>query len=104
MAQMTFSPPLPALSTDLQYFAAERGVADWVGPVLEMTRRIFSDLPMWVRLENDPEISNSRQIVVEIDASGLDEGQILAAQNRWSDNLFQVCPATHALTFRLTFA
>ncbi len=104
MAEVTFSPPPPTLSIELLSFASKQGVANCVEPVLEMTRRVFSDQPMTVRLEGDPEIANFRQIVVEIDATGIDEGQLLAAQNRWSDELFLLCPATHALTFRLTFA
>jgi hypothetical protein len=101
---MAMSPGLPVLSNELLSFAAQQGVSECVGSVLDMTRRIFPDSPMTERLESDPEISDYRQIVVEIAASGMDERQLLAAQNRWCDELFQICPATHALNFRLSFA
>lgn len=104
MPQTILSPSVPALSNELLCFAIQQGVAECVEPVLHMTRRVFPDSPVTARLESDPEISNYRQIVVEINASGMDDGQLLAAQNRWSDQLFQICPATHALNFRLSFA
>jgi hypothetical protein len=104
MPQTILTPSEPVLSNALLSFATQQGVAECVGAVLDMTRRVFPDLPITARLESDPEISDYRQIVMEINASGMDEGRLLAAQNRWSDELFQICPATHALNFRLSFA
>jgi hypothetical protein len=90
--------PLPAVPPEVHAFAAEQSVRAYLPAVLALARRIFPHQPLTLRLEDDPEIEDYRQIVVEADVE-----QLMAAQNQWSAGIFQCCPSTHVLLFRLFF-
>jgi hypothetical protein len=89
------------VSAEVLAFAAEQGVTAELAAVWEMTRRIFPNAPLTVLVEEDPEIANDCHIVFEVDAAGMQVPELVAAQQRWSAELFQHCPATHAPVFRL---
>jgi hypothetical protein len=100
MTQATTSPQ-PVLPADVTAFAAEHGVADYVAPVQEMTRRVFPGAPVTLLVEEDAEIADRRYIAVEVDVTGMDERQLFAAQRQWTASIFQHCPATHVHCFCL---
>jgi hypothetical protein len=95
------APVAPVIPADVAAFAAEHGGADYVLPLLEMTRRIFPGVPLTLRVEHDMEISDLRWVVFDLDVAGLGVDQLVAGQGNWSASLFQNCPATHAHLFVL---
>src|SRR5437667_161817 len=60
MSPPTASPSLPAVPLDVLDFATEQGVVLYLRPLLTMTRGIFPDESIRLRLEEDPEIANLR--------------------------------------------
>jgi hypothetical protein len=91
------SEPSTLFSSEVLAFASERGIKQYLHPVLEMTLRVF---PTAERaravLEVDPELPDERQIVFEVDA---DSSDLVAQHWEWSRELFRICPATHACLF-----
>ncbi len=93
---------LPPISPEVQAFAAEAGVADYLLPVLEMTQRIFPDARrLEVLVEEDPEIANDRHIVLEVDVPDRDPQQYVESRVPWEQEMFRICPATLGHVFRL---
>ena len=91
---------LPPVPPEVLHFAAENGVKDYLYPVMALANSIFPGRPMTVLLEGDPEIANDWHIVCEVDVTGLSVEELLAGQRRWSEGIFQRCPATHVSIFR----
>jgi hypothetical protein len=91
----------PAIPPDVAAFAARQGVSNYLPGVVALARRLFPQAPLTVRLEEDPEIAADWHIVLEADITGLSVPELLTAQNRWSSDLFDLCPAVHAPIFRL---
>jgi len=69
MSPTTASPSLPAEPLDVLEFATEQALVPYLRPLLFMTRCIFPDEPIRLRLEEDPEIANLRTIVIEVDVT-----------------------------------
>jgi hypothetical protein len=93
--------PLPAVPPEVDAFAAEQGVRAYLPAVLDLARRLFPREPITLHLEDDPEIEDYRKIVLEVPTAGWDVPELVAAQNRWSQEIFHICPATHVLVFLL---
>lgn len=91
----------PSISTDVAAFAAEHDVSNTLFAVLSLTQRLFPSSPIAPRLEQDAEMDDQWTIVVEVDVTGLETSQLLAAQRQWSEGLFACCPSTHAHLFCL---
>ncbi len=91
----------PVLPADVPAFAAEQGVADYVVPVLEITRRAFPNCAIRPSVEEDAEIPDWRTIVMQVDLTGWDVDRIWTAQQKWTAALFQHCPAIHVHFFVL---
>lgn len=101
---MVSATPTPGTGFDasVRTFAAERGVTDFLQPVLDMTCRVFPDARrVTIRLEDDPELAGDRHIVVGVEVGGLDVARSVERHWQWSRELFQVCPAQHACLFGL---
>ena len=92
----TFSIP-----TDVAAFAAEHEVSNPLFAVLSLTQRLFPSSWIAPRLERDAEMDDRWAIVVEVDATGLEASQLVAAQRQWSEGLFACCPSPHAHLFCL---
>jgi hypothetical protein len=73
--------PIP-IPSEVAEFATKHGVADYLEPVLEMTRRIFVNRPITVLLDEDPEIADLRHIVFEADCTGMTADEL--RQPRWT--------------------
>lgn len=90
-----------SLPTDVVAFAAEHDVSNPLFAVLSLTQRLFPSSPISPRLEQDAEMDDQWAIVVEVDVTGLEASQLVAAQGQWSEGLFACCPSTHAHLFCL---
>ena len=98
---MPFPETFSSLPTDVAAFAAEHDVSNPLFAVLSLTQRLFPSSPIAPRLEQDAEMDDQWTIVVEVDVTGLETSQLLAAQGQWSEGLFACCPSTHAHLFCL---
>ena len=101
MSPTTASQSLPAVPLEVLEFATEQGVVPYLRPLLTMTRGIFPDESIRLRLEEDPESADQRTIAVEVDVTDWTVAEMLAAHNQWSEQLFRVCPATKVCAFRI---
>lgn len=102
MAMTTSTIPAHTFSPEVLAHAAEVGVAAYLEPVLEMTRRLFpAARRVGVLVEDDPEIAGVRFLVIEVDVAGLDPNQAAGAQRQWTQELFRCCPSTHVNYFCL---
>jgi hypothetical protein len=93
--------PLPAVPVDVLDFAKEHNVVDHLQPLLSITRQVFPAAPISLRIDDDPEIADYRTIRYEVDVTGWGVEELVAAHNRWRDQLFQVCPSPDIWLFRL---
>jgi hypothetical protein len=100
MNQIVQKASLPPVPPEVWTFAAERGVSDYVYPLLEMTHRAFQGRPLTVLLEEDPEICDDRHIVIEADVTGMTSEEMFTAQRRWSKKVSDHCPSIHTHLFR----
>ncbi len=101
MIQPALAAP-PALPAEVSAFADEQGVAAYLPPALELTHRVFATARrLAVLVEDDPEIPDDRHMVFEVDAP-LTIPEALAAERRWSEELFHICPAQRVCVFRLS--
>jgi hypothetical protein len=99
----TVVPPI-TVSPEVEAFAAEKGVTEYLPRVLEMARRLFPEYPIVVTVYEDHEIRDLKKILIAIQlASDLDFKTIGPRHRAWAPNLFAVCPATHVHAFGLTF-
>ena len=91
-------PPLE-LSDEVRAFAAQKGVSQYLPAVAAMTRQVFPHARMKVAVVEDPELDDNTQIMFEIDDTGLDAEELYRTHNRWTTDIFKVCPATHIHVF-----
>jgi hypothetical protein len=101
MSATAVSLPLPAVPPEVEAFAAEQGVRAYLPAVLALARRVYAHRRMAVQLADDPEVADDHRIVIKVDLGGMTVEQLDAAQDQWIEGLFQVCPSTHALLFRI---
>lgn len=92
---------IPSIPTEVAAFAAEHDVSKPLLGVLSLTQRLFPSSSIAPRLEQDAEMEDQWTIVVEVDVTGLEASQLIAAQHQWSKGLFTYCPSTHAHLFCL---
>ena len=101
MASNAPAAPPPAVPAEVTAFAAEHGVADYVTPLLELTRSLFPTARIQMLVEEDAEIPELRYIEFRVDFGGMTVEEIVETRHRWSVGLFERCPATHARYFCL---
>jgi hypothetical protein len=95
------SPPAVFLPHDAATFAAQQGVQHQVPAVIEMTRRLFPHADITVELDDDPEITADRHIVVRVRSVAMPVDQAVAARWEWHRGLLGCCPAPLLWVFRL---
>ncbi|HVS37818.1 MAG TPA: hypothetical protein VMS17_19830 [Gemmataceae bacterium] len=93
--------PAPIIPADVSAFAAEHGVAEYVAPLLEMTRSAFSGAPVTVHVEEDAEEYNVRWIVFLLDVTGWDADRLFKAREEWVEGLMRICPSTQLRYFTM---
>jgi hypothetical protein len=94
---------LPEVPAEVLSFAAEKGVNDYLYPVLEMTARIFAGCPLQVFIEYDPEDPDWQSIVMQAGTVGWSSERIAAGMSRWSREVVAYCPNSHTRYFVCTF-
>src|SRR5437868_1318286 len=92
MTPTTTSPPLPAIPDDVRAFAAARGAADYLEPLLDLARQCFAGAPLSIFLEEDLEITDRWFIVIDVDVTDWDTDRFMAAYDRWSMAKVAMCP------------
>ena len=91
----------PTIPADVAAFAAEHGVTDYVGPLLELTRSLFPSTPIQMLVTEDAESPDMPYIEFRVDAHRLPVDEYVEAGHQWSVGLFDRCPALHAHFFCL---
>jgi hypothetical protein len=94
--------PLPIIvPAEVDRFAAEQGVAEYMPGVIALTHRIYPGRSVTIHLEEDAEIADDWCIMLDVDMTNLDGQQIADTQWQWCSEIFNSCPATHVHLFRL---
>ena len=94
---------IPAVfSTEVLAFAAEHQAQDCLQPLLEVTHRIFPTARfVRVRVADDPELHDNRQILFHVQVAGLSLDEARTADNRWTQEFFRICPPLRKFLFCL---
>src|SRR5437879_4353913 len=80
-------------------FAEKNGVAEYVQPLLEMTRAVFPEEPVNVLLEQDHELQDVWHIVFEVDTNNLELDDYSERHHRWIDESFKIERPPYRLIF-----
>src|SRR5437763_539295 len=81
--------------------AASVEAAEYVEPLLEMTRQVFPQAQaLQVSCQADAIDEGDWRIEYSVQAS-LSPGEAVRAIEAWYARLFEICPSTHAIYFRL---
>jgi hypothetical protein len=94
--------PRPTIPADVLTFAREQGVEQYLSPLIELARQVYSGATRFeVFVEDDPEIANDRHIVFRLTVPvGLLEAR--EADRRWHEGMFRTVPAPLVCVFRLS--
>jgi len=91
----------PAIPPEVQQFAAENDVSDYLSAVIDLARQAFPSSGVCVSLGQDAEDKTPRCIALDVDAGSQAAEDLLPGLRRWSAGLGRVCPAHHAVHFVL---
>src|SRR4051812_23987378 len=98
-------PPLTEpWSTEVLEFAAQRGVTDYLEPMLDATLRVFPTARrIEVHVERDPEFSSDDGILflIHIAATAIPDSEVVGAFRAWNRATSDCCPAPLICTFLL---
>src|SRR5258708_12391542 len=87
---------------DVLALAKEKGVAQYLDPMLDMTRRHFLNArQLMVLVEEDWEIPNLRAITFAVQIVGLNPEEYLKACHHWHRNSIIIYPRSPADIFAL---
>jgi hypothetical protein len=95
---------LPEVPAEVLSLAAEKGVGNYLYPVLEMTARLFPGCPLTVTREHEWEDPYEDYIQVHADVSGWSVERVVDAHRQWCADLAAYCPRSHTFYFGLSFA
>jgi hypothetical protein len=89
-------------SPEVLAFAKEQNVAQYLEPLLEVTRQLFpTTQSLKVYVDQDPEIRDLRSIVFEPHVPDKDLPSFVEAVHSWHRGLRRFCPAPLACVFSL---
>jgi hypothetical protein len=101
MASETKSPSI-TIQPDALAYAKERGVAEHLPAVLEMTGRVFPTARrIEVVVEDDPSIPDFRYLIIQVHVVGWGWQQYLEAESNWRDELRKLGPTQVAMEYSL---
>jgi hypothetical protein len=83
---------LPEVPAEVLSFAAEKGVSEWVYPVLEMTARAFPGRHIKLYVQYDCEDPDWQAIILETDLRDYTTEQYLAADNTLGAEIVRSIP------------
>jgi hypothetical protein len=102
MVPTTTSTPAFSVAPEVPAYAASQGVAEFLEPVLEMTRRHFPEARRFAAfVEDDPELRDVRFLVLEVDLPYCDPVQAVERHFQWDRELVEICSSSRALAFTL---
>jgi hypothetical protein len=102
MVPTTTSTPVFTVAPEVPAYAASQGVAEYLQPVLEMTRRHFPEARRFAAfVEDDPELRDVRFLVLEVDLPPGDPSVALEREFQWDQELVKICSSSRALAFTL---
>jgi hypothetical protein len=91
-----------AWSAEVLAFAAQRQLAMYLDPLLQVSRRLFPTAEsIEVTLESDPALVDHQRVVFDVRVPKPDVADFVQAVHRWSAEAFQLCPSPQAYTFCL---
>ena len=93
--------PKQAVPPEVHEFAAEKGVGEYIGEVVDLVRRAFPSSTLWVSLGQDAEDEKHRYVALDVDAGDRSTEQLLASQLIWSAGIAEICPPQQAVYFVL---
>jgi hypothetical protein len=88
----------PAISPEVQEFAAAKGVSHYLNPVIDLARQAFPSSALSVSPGQDAEDETHRYIAIDIESGGKAADELLAGQRIWSTGIARVCPSRHAVS------
>jgi hypothetical protein len=91
----------PAIPSEVEEFAAEKGVSLYLNAVIDLARQAFPSSALCVSLGQDAENERHRYIALDVEVVGQATEELLAGQRIWSAGLSRVCPSRHAVYFVL---
>ena len=91
----------PAVPSDVQAFAAEKGVGRYLNAVIDLARRAFPSSALSVSLGQDAEDDAHQYVALDVKVGDLSAEGLLAGQRAWSEGIRGVCPSRHAVYFVL---
>jgi hypothetical protein len=101
----TTSLPLPTVPPEVEAFAAENGVSEYLPKMLELARRIFPTQPITVQVYEDHEIRDLKKILIEVwvprDTDFINV--IDPLYQAWGWEFIKTAPTTHLHLFGITF-
>ena len=100
MAEQTVLPP-PTMPPEVRAFAFAKDAGPYLPAVIDLTRRVFPSSELAVSLGEDAEDETHRYVALDVEVSGLDINELLAAQRAWSAGLVSICPSRYAIYFVL---
>ena len=92
---------LPAISPEVQAFAAQKGIGRYLNPVIDVARLAFPSSTLEVSLQRDVEDDTHQYIAIDVEAGSKETEELLAGQRAWSAGIARVCPSQHAVCFVL---
>jgi hypothetical protein len=93
--------PSPVVPQEVREFAAEKGVDQNLGEVIELARQAFPSSALSLSLGQDSENETHRYIALDVEAGGRTADELLAGQRVWSGGIGRVCPPRQAVYFVL---
>ena len=91
----------PAVPLEVQEFAAEKGVKQYLDAVINLAGRAFPSSAVRVSLGQDAEDKTHQYIALDVEAGGQTAEELLAGQRIWSGGIGRVCPSRQAVYFVL---
>jgi hypothetical protein len=102
MVPTTTNTPVFTVAPEVPAYAASQGVAEYLQPVLEMTRRHFPEARRFAAfVEDDPELRDVRFLVVEVELPPCDPVQAVERQFQWGYEVAKICTSARAVAFTL---
>jgi len=93
--------PGPAIPLNVQEFADEKGIKDYLNPLIDLARQAFPKSPLSISLGQDAEDETHRYIAIDVEVPDTSTQDLLAGQRMWSAGVGRVCPSRHAVYFVL---
>jgi hypothetical protein len=91
----------PTISSEVQAFAAEKGVSRYLDAVIDLARQAFPSSAVCVSLGQDAEDGTHRYIALDMEVGDRATDELLAGQRIWSAGISRVCPPRQAVHFVL---